>query len=118
MRLNSAAKTAVFKVFVDAIKGLSVIEQTVRPNGEAIRVSQSNPYPTTRPTVTATKTVFDKVPCDSDLERDFAQWLDSAEDVLAFRQERNGRGLRHGVHQREGRPAQLPSRLPCAHSFE
>jgi type III restriction enzyme len=34
--------------------------------------------------VTAKKTVFDKVPCDSDLERDFAQWLDQADDVLAF----------------------------------
>jgi len=32
--------------------------------------------------VTALKTVFDKVPCDSDLEREFAQWLDGAEDVL------------------------------------
>jgi hypothetical protein len=34
--------------------------------------------------VAARKTVFDKVPCDSDLEREFAQWLDDAEDVLAF----------------------------------
>jgi type III restriction enzyme len=48
------------------------------------RASEANAYPTTRPVVTAQKTVFDKVPCDSDLEREFAQWLDEAEDVLAF----------------------------------
>jgi type III restriction enzyme len=85
MRLNSSdAKTTLFKVFVDAINRLSIVEEVVRPSGEIIRVSEANPYPTTRPVVTTRKTVFDKVPCDSDLERDFAQWLDEADDVLAF----------------------------------
>jgi type III restriction enzyme len=85
MRLNSSdAKTTLFRVFVDAINQLSIIEETVRPSGAVIRVSEANPYPTTRPVVAAKKTVFDKVPCDSDLEREFAQWLDEAEDVLAF----------------------------------
>jgi type III restriction enzyme len=86
VRLNSAdAKTALFKVFVDAINKLSVIEEVVRPAGEVILVSEANPFPTTRPCVVAKKTVFDKVPCDSDLEREFTQWLDDgAEDVLAF----------------------------------
>jgi type III restriction enzyme len=85
MRLNNAdAKSALFKVFVDAINQLSVVEEVVRPSGEVVRVSEANPYPTTRPVVTAKKTVFDKVPCDSDLERLFAQWLDEADDVLAF----------------------------------
>jgi type III restriction enzyme len=85
MRLNhSDAKTTLFNVFVDAINRLSIVEELVRPAGEVIRASQANPYPTTRPVVTAKKTVFDKVPCDSDLEREFAQWLDEAADVLAF----------------------------------
>jgi type III restriction enzyme len=86
MRLNSAdAKTALFKVFVDAINKLAIVEELVRPAGEVIRVSEANPFPTTRPCVTAKKTVFDKVPCDSDLEREFTQWLDDgAEDLLAF----------------------------------
>ncbi len=85
MRLNNAdAKTTLFKVFVDAINQLSVVEEVVRPAGEVIRVSDANPYPTSRPCVTALKTVFDKVPCDSPLEGEFAQWLDGAEDVLAF----------------------------------
>lgn len=85
-RLNNAdAKTALFTVFVDAINKLSVVEEVVRPAGEVIRISDANPFPTTRPCVAAKKTVFDKVPCDSDLEREFTQWLDDgAEDVLAF----------------------------------
>lgn len=85
MRLNHAdAKTALFKVFVDAINSLSVVQETVRPAGDTIRVSDANPFPTTRPCVEGQKTVFDKVPCDSDFEREFAQWLDTGEDALAF----------------------------------
>ena len=56
----------------------------LRPSSEHIRDSDANPYPTTRPCVTIKKPVFDKVPCDSDLESRFALWLDAAEDVLAF----------------------------------
>ena len=32
---------------------------------------KANAFPTTRPCIAALKTVFDKVPCDSDLEQDF-----------------------------------------------
>ncbi|HLF79758.1 MAG TPA: DEAD/DEAH box helicase family protein [Dehalococcoidia bacterium] len=85
LRLNHGdTKTTLFKVFVEAINQLAVTEEVVRPAGEVIRVSEANPYPTTRPCVAAKRTVFDKVPCDSDLERGFAHWLDEAEDVLAF----------------------------------
>ena len=86
IRLNAGdAKARIFDVFVGAIRRLSVVERDVRPTNEWIRVSDTNPFPTTRPTVEAKKTVFNLVPCDRGLEERFARWLDTvASDVLAF----------------------------------
>lgn len=42
------------------------------------------PFPYSRPTYAATKSIFNVVPCDNELERAFAKFLDRAEDVAAF----------------------------------
>ena len=86
MRLNrSDAKSLLFSVFVEAIRGLSIVEREVRPTGEWTYVSETDPFPSTRPVLPAEKTVFNLVPCDSTLEERFVRWLDaSASDVLAF----------------------------------
>ena len=86
MRLNRGdAKSLLFDVFVTAIRELSIVERESEPTGESIRVSATEPYPTTRPVLTAQKTLFNLVPCDSSLEERFARWLDDvASDVLAF----------------------------------
>ena len=86
MRLNrSDAKSLLFDVFVSSVRELSIVEQEVKPTGERIRVSATEPYPTTRPVLTAEKTVFNLVPCDSSLEERFVRWLGGgASDVLAF----------------------------------
>ena len=85
-RLNtSEAKSVLLGVFVKAVRELAIVEQEARATEERIRVSKTEPFPTTRPTVEAEKTVFNLVPCDSDLESRFARWLDTtARDVLAF----------------------------------
>jgi type III restriction enzyme len=86
MRLNHPdAKLIIFDMFVAATRALSVTEQTVRPTEEWIRLSDTSPFPTTRPTVEARKTIFNLVPCDLGLEERFARWLDTvASDVLSF----------------------------------
>ena len=86
MRLNRGdAKSLLFDVFVTAIRKLSIVERASEPTGEWVRVSATEPYPTTRPVLTADKTVFNLVPCDSTLEERFVRWLDDvASDVLAF----------------------------------
>ena len=86
MRLNQGdAKSLLFDVFVGAIRELSIIERKSEPTGEWIRVSATEPYPTTRSVLTARKTVFNLVPCDSTLEERFVPWLDDvASDILAF----------------------------------
>jgi len=108
VRLNRGdAKTVLFEVFVVAIRGLSIIEREVHPTEESIRVSETEPYPTTRNVLRAEKTVFNLVPCDSSLEERFALWLDTgASDVLAHAKNESavhfevpyisaGGGLRH-----------------------
>ena len=86
VRLNTGdAKQLLFRRFVIAIRDLAIVEQEVESTGERIRVSDTKPYATTRPTVEAERTVFNRVPCDSKLEERFAEWLDArAGDVLAF----------------------------------
>ena len=93
---RSDAKSLLFGLFVAEIRALSHEEREVRPEGEAIRLSATEPYPTTRPVVAAEKTVFSLVPCDSRLEERFAFWLDGrASDVLAFA--KNEPAVRFGV---------------------
>ena len=77
-------KVWLYKHFVAAIRDLSVIESEPRYTARRTRVSETKPFLTTRPTVRARKTVFNRVPCDSALEADFARFLDRAEDVQAF----------------------------------
>ena len=86
MRLNrSDAKSLLFEAFVGAIRQLSIVEREAQPTGEWIRASETEPYPTTRTVVSARKTVFNLVPCDSTLEERVARWMDTrASDVLAF----------------------------------
>jgi len=86
MRLNrSDAKTLLFNTFVEAIRNLSIVEREATPTGEWIRVSETEPFPTTRSVLPAKKTVFNLTPCDSSLEERFTRWLDDgASDVLAF----------------------------------
>jgi len=86
VRLNAGdAKQLLFTRFVTAIRELAIVEREEQLTDQRIRVSETRPYPTTRPTLEAHRTVFNRVPCDSDLEHRFAGWLDArAADALAF----------------------------------
>ena len=87
VRLNAGdAKQLLFRRFVIAIRALAIVEREQRLTDERIRVSETKPYATTRRLkVEADRTVFNLVPCDSELEKRFAEWLDArADDVLAF----------------------------------
>jgi type III restriction enzyme len=47
-------------------------------------LSECEPFPWSRPTYEARKTVFNLVPCDNQFEREFARFLDQVPDVEAF----------------------------------
>lgn len=85
-RLNRGdASRWLFEVFVRALRQLSFEQREVEFADRWLRVSEAEPFATSRQTAKCEKTVFNLVPCDSGLERRFARWLDQgATDVEAF----------------------------------
>ncbi len=86
-RLNDPQmKNWMLETFVNAINKISIQENEVRDQQDPILVSQTRPFLTRRRTYrNPSKSIFNHVPADSDLELHFARWLDSAaEDVAAF----------------------------------
>jgi type III restriction enzyme len=71
-------------VFKRTLGSLTLDEQTPTLVEPARMLSTCAPFPWSRPVWEGRKTVFNLVPCDNDLERDFAKFLDNAEDVRAF----------------------------------
>ena len=73
----------LIKLFTDAFKDMAFIER--EPEREdTIKLSDTRPFVWSKLVYPANKSIFNYVPCDSNLEVDFAKFLDSAEDVEAF----------------------------------
>ena len=47
-------------------------------------MSETPPFPWSRPTLAASKSVFNLVPCDNEFEKEFALFLQKAKDVDRF----------------------------------
>lgn len=74
----------VLDVFGKALKE-KIIEQ-LEPviEGEERKLSAMEPFAFSRSVLEARKSVFNLVPCDNDFEYEFAKFLESAKDVIAF----------------------------------
>ena len=74
----------VLDVFAKALKD-KIVEQ-VEPSieGESRPLSTMEPFAFSRSVLDARKCVFNLVPCDNDFEYEFAKFLESAKDVIAF----------------------------------
>ena len=81
---RNAAAYVVQTTFRKELKNLLVEELIPELAAPEIMLSACPPFPFSRPTYPAHHTVFNLVPCDNEFERDFAHWLDDAEDVTAF----------------------------------
>jgi type III restriction enzyme len=81
---RNVAQFVVRDMFGKALKD-KLIEQAqpelLRPERT---LSTCLPFPWSRPTYAAKHSVFNLVPCDNELERRFAKFLDDADDVAAF----------------------------------
>jgi type III restriction enzyme len=71
-------------VFSKALKKLTISEQVPTLLEPERLLSSCQPFPWSRPVLEDAKTVFNLVPCDNHFERDFAKFLNSAEDVTRF----------------------------------
>jgi type III restriction enzyme len=81
---SNVAQFVTVKTFVGALRGLLIEELSPRLLNEGRRLSETPLFPYSRPTILASKTVFNLVACDNEFEKRFAQFLQDAEDVDAF----------------------------------
>jgi hypothetical protein len=78
------AQALVVGAFRDAIRALSITERKPTIEDNALRVSDTPPFPWSRQTVDGQRTVFNLTPVDNSLEARFAQFLDRASDLTAW----------------------------------
>src|SRR5205807_2631312 len=71
-------------VFSKALKKLTIAEQEPTLLEPERLLSTCQPFPWSRPVWEGIKTIFNLVPCDNHFERNFAKFLDSAQDVKSF----------------------------------
>ena len=81
---TSVAQYVTVKTFAAALRGLVVEELVPMLEGDGRPLSSTDPFPFSRPTFEASKTVFNLVAADNAFERDFAHFLQDATDVRAF----------------------------------
>jgi type III restriction enzyme len=83
---TSVAQYVTVKTFAEALRGLVVEELVPEVIREGRPVSETPPFPWSRPVFDANRSVLRPTPCDNELERDFAKFLDSSTtpDVQAF----------------------------------
>lgn len=81
---SNVARFVTIKVFVDVLRGL-VVEEQEPTLGAPRRLSETPPYPYSRPhAFAAWKTIFNLAACDNAFEERFARFLQAAADVEAF----------------------------------
>ncbi len=81
---TNVAQYVTVKTFVEALHSLVIEELEPHLLNVGRKLSDTEPFPYSRITCEAQKTIFNLVPCDSHLEERFAKFLDKAKDVMAF----------------------------------
>jgi type III restriction enzyme len=83
MSTNTAQYVCV-DVFKKTLAAMTIEEQQPQLLEPPRMLSTCAPFPWSRPVWEGAKTVFNCVPCDNELEREFAKFLDGCSDVRAF----------------------------------
>lgn len=81
---HPVAQHVTVKVFVAALREAVVEEQTPTLEHAGRSLSMTEGFPWSRPTLAATKTVFNLVAADNEFEKAFALFLEKAPDVARF----------------------------------
>jgi type III restriction enzyme len=81
---NNVAQYVTIKTFVEALRKLVLSELEPQLLHAGRELSETPPFPWSRPTLKAGKCIFNLVPCDNEFEKEFAQFLEKADDVARF----------------------------------
>ncbi len=81
---TGVAQYVTVKTFANFLRALVVEELSPTLENPGRHLSETEPFPFSRPTFEASKTVFNLVAADNDFEREFARYLQDATDVVSF----------------------------------
>jgi type III restriction enzyme len=81
---SNVAQYVTVKTFVDALRNMVISELEPQLLHAGRSLSETPPFPWSRPTIAADKSIFNLVPCDNEFEKEFALFLQKAEDVDRF----------------------------------
>src|ERR1017187_1595142 len=81
---SNVAQYVTLKTFVEALRKLVLSELEPQLLHAGRKLSETPPFPWSRPTMKASKCIFNLVPCDNEFEKEFAQFLEKANDVERF----------------------------------
>lgn len=73
----------IVNLFVDALRDMTFIEREPIKK-DLVNLSDTRPFVWSKLVYPADKCIFNYVPCDNDFEVDFAKFLDTTGDVIAF----------------------------------
>jgi type III restriction enzyme len=81
---SNVAQYVTVKTFVEALRKVVISELEPQLLHAGRPLSETPPFPWSRPTTEASKSIFNLVPCDNEFEKEFAQFLEKAPDVQRF----------------------------------
>jgi type III restriction enzyme len=81
---SNVAQYVTVKTFVEALRKLVISELEPQLLHAGRLLSETPPFPWSRATMEAAKSIFNLVPCDNEYEKEFARFLQKADDVQRF----------------------------------
>ena len=81
---SNVAQYVTVKTFAEALRKLVISELEPQLLHAGRLLSETPPFPWSRATMEAGKSIFNLVPCDNEYEKEFARFLQKAEDVQRF----------------------------------
>jgi type III restriction enzyme len=81
---SNVAQYVTVKTFVEALRKIVITELEPQLIHAGRPLSETAPFPWSRPALAADKSIFNLVPCDNEYEKEFALFLQKANDVSRF----------------------------------
>jgi type III restriction enzyme len=81
---SNVTQYVTVKIFVEALRKLVISELEPQLLHAGRFLSETPPFPWSRATMEAGKSIFNLVPCENEYEKEFARFLQKADDVQRF----------------------------------
>ena len=96
---SNVAQYVTVKTFVEALRKLVISELEPQLLHAGRPLSETPPFPWSRPTLAADKSIFNLVPCDNEFEKEFARFSAKGGRCAALRQAAGAIRVCHRIHR-------------------